>query len=345
MKISTRSTPNRNRTCIWLGFVFLSSLSIAPVAAQTRDEIIRKAKAEGTVTYYTTLGITDARDLIDGFKKKHPYIEPTLVRLSGSRIINRVTVEANAGKNLADVVSTGELGIVELIEKKLIAPYDSPERKKYDRRFKDKEGHWTVAFSNVAVVGYSTRQVKEADIPQDWEDLLKPLWKGKMALDSESYLWWAAVMEMLGEERGKKFMESLSRQDIAFRRGRTLQLQLLAAGEFALGIELHLRRLLELRSQGAPLDYAPIQPFLKPSVLMMMKNAVHPHAAMLFVDHVLSEEGQHALVSPGIVSGNKEYKDQYLKLYKKLDFHMPDFIRIGQTFDEIARDFKKRFSP
>lgn len=333
---------NRYASSLLLALLLATS---APAWAQTRDEVIRKAKAEGTVTYYTTLGITDARDLVDGFKKKHPYIDPQLVRLSGSRIINRVTVEANAGKNIADVVSTGELGIVELIDKNLVASYDSPERKKYDPRFKDTEGHWSVAFSNVAVTGYSTQQVDDAAVPQEWEDLLKPAWKGKMALDSEPYMWFAAVMEMLGEERGKRFMERLSRQDLAFRRGRTLQLQLLAAGEFAVGIEVHLRRLWELKNQGAPLDYAPIQPFLKPSVVMIMKNTPNPNAAKLFVDHMLSEEGQHALISPGIVSGNKQYKDRYARQYRKLDFHMPDFIRIGKHYDEIAAEFKKRFSP
>jgi ABC-type Fe3+ transport system substrate-binding protein len=231
------------------------------------------------------------------------------------------------------------------IELRSKPPQERISRRKYDLRFKDGEGHWTVAFSNVAVAGYSTKQVKDTDVPQGWEDLLKPVWKGKMTLDSESYLWWAAVMEMLGKERGRRFMERLSQQNLGFRRGRTLQLQLLAAGEFALAIETHLRRLLEMKAQGAPLDYAAVQPFLKPSVLMIMKNALHPHAAMLFVDYVLSEEGQDELISPGIVSGNKEYKDQYLKLYKKLDFHMPDFIKIGKNFEEIARDFKKRFSP
>ena len=74
--------------------------------------------------------------------------------------------------------------------------------------------------------------------------------------------------------------------------------QLLAAGEHDIAVETNLNSVLSLSKQGAPLGFAPIQPFfLSPSLVFMSANAPHPFAGALFTDYLLSEEGQKIIVT------------------------------------------------
>ena len=69
--------------------------------------------------------------------------------------------------------------------------------------------------------------------------------------------------------------------------------QLVAAGEFDMAVETNLNSVLTLSRQGAPLAFAPIQPyFLSPSLVFMSANAPRPYTGALFIDYLLSEEGQ-----------------------------------------------------
>src|SRR5262245_17102161 len=84
--------------------------------------------------------------------------------------------------------------------------------------------------TNVMVSAYNTRQVKKDEAPRTIEDLLKPRWKGKLTMDSQSYVWFGTMMQYLGEEAGLRFMRRLNEQGISHQRGRRLMTQLVAAG-------------------------------------------------------------------------------------------------------------------
>src|SRR2546427_94541 len=62
----------------------------------------------------------------------------------------------------------------------------------------------------------------------------------------------ANLLYVMGEENGKAFMKKLGEQKIVYRGGRTLNTELLAAGEFSLGIALYLHRARDIRNKGGP---------------------------------------------------------------------------------------------
>ena len=72
-----------------------------------------------------------------------------------------------------------------------------------------------------------------------------------------------------------------------------MRLQLMLAGESAMVIAARGRRATEYKEKGAPMDYRLLDPYpAEPNGLALMRRAAHPHASMLFIDWMLSEEGQ-----------------------------------------------------
>jgi iron(III) transport system substrate-binding protein len=322
----------------------LAALEKLPV--QEREQrLLEGAKGEDEGVIYANMDVSAMRPLTEGFMKRYPGVKATSVHFSGAAIITRLDSEARAGKPLSDVVLSGQLGVLALIEKKIAARYHSPEREFYREGFKDKEGFWTAYMTNVMVSAYNTHRVKKEEAPRTIEDLLKPRWKGKLTMDSQSYVWFGTILQYLGEEAGLRFMKRLNEQDISHQRGRRLMTQLVAAGEFDLAVETNLNSVLTLSKQGAPLSFAPMQPyFLSPSLVFMNANAPHPYTGALFIDYLLSEEGQKIIVTTNRMPAHIKVKSPESQLLEGQDVRMPDILDIGKRYQAIGNKYREIFA-
>jgi iron(III) transport system substrate-binding protein len=311
---------------------------------ERQQKLLEGAKSEGEALVYANMDVAAMKPLTDGFMKRYPGAKAASVHFSGAAIITRIDSESRAGKPLSDVVLSGQLGVLALIEKKVAARYRSPERELYREGFKDKEGLWTAYMTNVMVSAYNTRQVKKDEAPRAIDDLLKPRWKGKLTMDSQSYVWFGTMMQYLGEEAGLRFMKRLNEQNIAHQRGRRLMTQLVAAGEFDIAVETNLNSVLTLSRQGAPLAFAPILPyFLSPSLVFMSANAPRPYTGALFIDYLLSEEGQKVIVTTNRMPANPKVKSPESQLLEDQDVRMPDIFDIGKGYQAIGNRYREIF--
>jgi len=311
---------------------------------ERQQKLLDGAKSEGEALVYANMDVAAMKPLTDGFMKRYPGVKAGSVHFSGAAIITRIDSESRAGKPLSDVVLSGQLGVLPLIEKKVAARYRSPERELYREGFKDKEGLWTAYMTNVMVSAYNTRQVKKDEAPRAIEDLLKLHWKGKLTMDSQSYVWFGTMMQYLGEEAGLRFMRRLNEQNISHQRGRRLMTQLVAAGEFDMAVETNLNSVLTFSRQGAPLAFAPIQPyFLSPSLVFMSANAPRPYTGALFIDYLLSEEGQKVIVTTNRMPANPKVKSPESQLLEGQDVRMPDIFNIGKGYQAIGNRYREIF--
>ena len=316
--------------------------SVPPQERQAR--LIEAARKEGEVVAYGNLDAAAAQAIADGFMKKYPSIKSSPVRVSGAGIITRVESEMRAGKAQSDVIDSGQLGMLALMDKKMMARYRSPQREFFREGFKDKDGYWTAYMTNVMASAYNTRLVKKEEAPGKWDDLLKPRWRGKLAMDSQSYVWFGAVLQLLGEEAGLRFMKKLNEQDLKHVRGRRLATQLVAAGEFDMTVETNLNSVLSFAGQGAPLWFAPIQPlFYSPSLVFLTQGAPHPHAGALFIDYLLSEDGQRIVVSTNRMAANGRVRSKEAQTLEGLDIRMPDILDIGRRYNAIGNQYREIF--
>jgi iron(III) transport system substrate-binding protein len=315
---------------------------LAPQERQLR--LLEGAKSEGEAIVYANMDVTAMKPLTDGFMKRYPGVRATGVHISGAGIITRIETEARAGRALSDVALSGQLGVLALLERKIFARYRSPERDAYRDSYKDREGLWTAYMNNVMVSVYNTRQVKKDETPRTLEDLLKPRWKGKLAMDSQSYVWFGTILQHLGEEAGLRFMRRLNEQNLSHQRGRRLMTQLVAAGEFDMAVETNLNSVLSLSRQGAPLWFAPMPPyFLTPSLVFVNANAPHPYAGALFTDFLLSEEGQKIIVTTNRMPAHAKVKSPESQLLEGQDMRMPDIFDIGRRYQAIGNRYRDVF--
>jgi iron(III) transport system substrate-binding protein len=334
----------RSELCAQTAESKLATLEKLP-STERQQRLFEGAKAEGEAVIYANMDVAAMKPLTDGFMKRYTGAKAASVHFSGASIITRIDAENRAGKPLSDVVLSGQLGVLALIDKKIAARYRSPEREFYRDGFKDKEGLWTAYLTNVMVSAYNTRQVKKDEAPRAIEDLLKPRWKGKLTMDNQSYVWFGTILQYLGEEAGLRFMKRLSDQHISHQRGRRLMTQLVAAGEFDMAVETNLNSVLSLSREGAPLSFAPTQPyFLSPSLVFMSANAPRPHTGALFIDYLLSEEGQKIIVTTNRMPAHAKVKSPESQLLEGQDVRMPDIFDIGRRYQAIGNRYREIFA-
>lgn len=281
----------------FLALAFNASVLTGKAASQQKS-ILEAAKKEGKLQIYALLVISDHMQIIQRFKEKYPFLDVSLYRATSERLYNKIETEHRANAHLVDVIGVSGFQMYQLVKRGLMRKYESPERRSFEPGFKDKEGYWTAYYINPLVMAYNTRQVSAQEAPKGYENLLDPKWKAKLAMEDEEIEWFSTILSVWGEEKGSAYMRRLAAQNFHFRHGHTLMTELVAAGEYPGAVLLYAPQTQFTKSKGAPIDWNPPNPTIAGLNLMgVATHAPHPNAAMLYVDHMLSEEIQRDYIS------------------------------------------------
>ncbi len=79
-------------------------------------------------------------------------------------------------------------------------------------------------------------------------------------MEEEDVDWYTAMLQLMGEEKGKDFMRGLAAQRPQIRTGHTLLAQLIGAGEFAIAPTIRIHQAETMRLKGAPIEWTAIEP-------------------------------------------------------------------------------------
>jgi len=264
--------------------------------AQTANpDLIAQAKKEGRVTWYTTVSIPESKQFMDMFEKQYPFIKVDLLRSGSGPLVNRIVSEYAAKNYAADILHgmSSRGGFTVLKQRNIIGRYESPERKFYSAELKDKDGYWSSTFQNTFVLAYNKRNVKPDDVPKTYEDLLKPMWKGRQIInDTDNFEWFDGLLKFWGRDKGLAYFRRLAQQDQIFQRGARGRIQLVAAGEapLTIGYGPHAQSYV---NQGAPIEWVALEPVVViVNTVSLAQRAPHPAAARLLIDFLLSKAGQ-----------------------------------------------------
>ena len=284
----------------------------ASTAQADLDALVKAAKAEGSLTFYSGATENVAKRVADAFSAKYG-IKTQFVRLSGNVIIQRYSNEATAGNIAADVVfnaSRPQVFAEEGVAKgwvEAIADAGLPVLKSGE--FPAKFNFGATALIQIAPwsITYNTEKVSAADAPKDWRDLLNPKWKGQILISdprsSNAYLDLYAVWI---DRYGESFFTQLRSQNLRWYLGGPPQVQGLAAGEGMIGLPVIGPQVQAVKDKGAPL--AVITPDLTSGVEMHVMitaraKAKSPSAARLMANYVMSGEGNQVFnADPGGMS-------------------------------------------
>ena len=266
-------------------------------ASSEREKILAGARQEGRLVLYTGMDTDEANLYTKEFSKHYPFIRTELFRSSGEKVQTRFLVEHRSDVHSADVFQTSIVQVYQLKNAGLLSRYVSDESRAYSEDFKDAQGYWTAFYLIPYVIGYNTRSVAPRDVPTSYEDLLQPRWKGEIGLETEEYQWFYHLLQIIGKEKGPEYMKKLAGQSLQMRKGHTLLADLVAAGEMKLAVVLYANRVERMKNSGAPIDWVR---FKGPTITVINAisipvKAPHMNAAKLFVDFVLSKEGQNLL--------------------------------------------------
>ena len=157
---------------------------VLPASAQSMDELIEGAKAEGMLT---TIALPHSwcgyGDVIAGFKEKYPFLTINELNPDAGSADELEAVRANKdnkGPQAPDVLDIGFAFGPQAKAEGLTQPYKVATWDTIPDEAKDPEGHWYGDYYGVLSFIVNTDLVE--NVPQDWEDLLKPEYANSVAL-------------------------------------------------------------------------------------------------------------------------------------------------------------------
>lgn len=326
----------------WL--IILSTLLAAGASSRAwaADAPNDAAKREGEVVYYASMNLSEANALISEFEKRHPSIKVKLQRSGSEKLLTRVLTEARAKKLSADVIQTVEFSMHIFSRSGLLARYIPQANSFYPKDFKD-EGYWTTVYYNAYVTAYNTRLVPPRLLPKTYDDLLDPRWKGSMMMEGTKAEWFAGMLQIMGAERGLKYMRDLAKQQPSPREGHELLAQLVAAGEGVMDINIPASSAERMKERGAPIDWIALGP--APAVMVgigLSAQAAHPNAAKLYLDFVLSREGQKLAQTPGRFVARADLAAEASSATREIKM-VPVNPALAEKLDEYAKQLRSIF--
>ena len=279
------------------------------------NNTLQTARKEGRVVVYSYPGL---EFFFQAFQKKYPGIKFVEVSVRGSARIQRIMAERRASKYLADVViggaGSGYIGlyktkVLDPIKPILMLPEVVDESKWWGGKhiYADDEGKYILAFGGAPTYyfHYNSKLVDPREFTSYW-DFLKPKWKGKIVVKTPLTGGTPAILRFLyyNPDLGPKFLKRfLAEMDLTATRDIRQFVDWLGNGKFAIAALQGASRirLWEAKNQGLPVDTFDFAKFKEGiSVgsgggnLFLINQAPHPKAAEIFINWVLSREGQIA---------------------------------------------------
>ena len=299
---------------------FLSILAITGPAAYGQSDIatyqgadrtqklVEGAKKEGTLTIYSSATVEDMTALTTAFTKKYG-VKTQVWRASSENIIQRAATEARGNRFDVDVFETDGVAMEAIYREKLLQEVRSPLLADLMPQAIRPHKEWIGDRVQIFTAAYNTRAIKKDDLPKSYDDLTNPKWKGKLGIEAADHDWFSAVVGELGEEKGVKlFREIVTKNGLSARKGHTLLANLVVTGEVPLALTTYLYKVLQLKNDGAPIDYVVLPPEVaRPQGTGMARKAPHPNAAVLFMDFLLSD-GQEILAKRDFIPTNVKVK-------------------------------------
>ena len=300
-----------------LTHLLIAALLLAPPAfSQTKnaewDKIVEAAKKEGRVVVSIPTSAELRKEFENGFQKAYPGIELELNAARGASNINKIAEEQNAGVRSIDLhiggttsIITGLLGpnFLEPVMPSMILPeVRDPKHWWGGHIWADNAKRYVYSFTAymTETIWYNSTLVKPEEI-NSWDSLLDPKWKGKIAIldprspgSGESN--WAFLLKIKGEQ----FLAKLAAQEMMVGRNLRQLGEAVARGKSAVSIGVSYYTYLPFIKAGLPVkSISNIKEGYYAGTgsgnLAVLKNQAHPNASKVFVNWLLSREGQSAL--------------------------------------------------
>lgn len=274
------------------------------------DKTLQGAKKEGKVVVYgaATGNIRDA--LVKAFTGKYS-IPVEYMSAKGPEIAAKVLAERRANLYIPDVIIGASVpsiatlkpaGVFDPMAPVLILPENVSPEAWWEKKIPwvDNEQKYFIAFlayaSNNIVINNGIVQSGEIN---SYRDLLAPKWKGKMAMhDPTAAGSGRSFVAVMGWYlMSLDYLRQLANQEPFISRDHRLLAEWVARGKYPVGLAIEAEAIEQMRTAGV----GNLQHVIASEgtyvttgtgFLSLPKNAPHPNASALFINWLLSKEGQ-----------------------------------------------------
>jgi iron(III) transport system substrate-binding protein len=301
--------------------------------------LIEGARKEGTLTLYGSAPVDDLASITEAFEKAYG-VKVRVWRASSENIVQRGVTEARGGRFDADVFETNDPEMEALHRERLLQAVNSPHVAELIPAAVPVHREWIGTRLNIFTAAYNTRLVRKEELPRGYADLTDRKWKGKLGIEAEDLDWFAAVIAGLGDADGLKlFRDIVTVNGMSVRKGHTLLTNLVVSGEVPLALTVYQYKAAQLRDGGAPIEVLALPPVAaRFQGIGVARRAPHPHAAVLFVDFMLSE-AQGLLLKRHFLPANTRVNPSLAQM----DLSFIDPARVLDEHDKWAKLYKEIF--
>jgi len=270
---------------------------LAPVRAQSMDELYAKAKLEGTVALYGAGPSDPFKRWIEDFQKQYPGVTVDFTGGLSNELDKKIDQQLADHKGEADVAIFQTMqDFVRWKKMRALMLFKPEGSDKIDPVFKDEDGAFTTVSVNMVTYAYNTQAVAAADVPKSALDFLKPVFAGKLITtdpsdDDAGLMAFYAIVKKYGWSYMNKYMAQKPRFT---RDGHAVVSNAVAAGEAWATFD-STSTTPRLIRDGKPIQLVLSQSDPTPLFLVsaaIFANAPHPNAAKLFVEWYLAPEQQ-----------------------------------------------------
>lgn len=276
------------------------------------QKTLAEAKKEGRVVVYGVPGIDIREVMIKEFQKAYPGITVEYSGLSGVEAATKIRNERKAGIYLPDLRIGGTSAIVGVLDDAaqpvpplLILPEVKNPKNWLGGKleFADKESKINLVMSSYVsgFILYNTHllQPEKAKALSLW-DLAKPEWKGKIIIQDTRIPGSGGAFGQFiyyNPQLGPEFIKALAKNEVLVLRDARQMVQWVSTGKYPLGLAPNTQIVLEFTQLGEPLSlqfHAKEGRYIAAGFgsLMALNNAPHPNATRVYLNWLLSREGQ-----------------------------------------------------
>ena len=189
------------------GFVFLTS----------RDEIVAKAKQEGTLRVISSLDTDSFKPMMESFSKKYPFIKVRMDEIGGPEALQRFLLELKAGtvKDIDTSEASSEFYVENAAHAAKIDILGMAQQGVLgiNPKMVDPENRNLVSVaSSICGVAYNKNRIAAEAVPDKWEDFLKPEFKGRKFVADIRTQCMATLVVLMGEEWVVKYARQIKDQ-------------------------------------------------------------------------------------------------------------------------------------
>ncbi len=264
------------------------------------------------IILYSSMKETQLKALNKGFTNKYPEINMNYYSAGTGEIIDKILNEDRIGDIKADIMWIGDPTYYYILkERGILLPYESEEALTIPSALKDKDNYFCAARIVTLGLIYNTELVSN-NIPNSWNDLLKPCFNNKVIMTNPSIsgttLYTVAAL-IQNKNFGWNYIYDLKKNGIKIVDDSITVIDKIAEGEFDIGIgAIYIAK--TKKEEGYPVDFVyPQEGIIAiPSPITIFKSSKNIEAAKKLYDYIISIEGQLILMKENVIPVRPEVK-------------------------------------